>query len=71
MDKAEDYARLSGVGLGRLVFFSESSAGRPIVQDFAAPRVAFAEAAFGAPPTPIIGGELELTLNVQAVFAIQ
>ncbi|MCH8061354.1 MAG: SIMPL domain-containing protein [Chloroflexi bacterium] len=70
MDKAEDFARLSGVGLGRLVFISESSAGRPIVQDFAAPRMAFAESAAGA-PTPIIGGELELTLNVQAVFAIQ
>ncbi len=70
MDKAEDFARLSGVGLGRLVFISESSAGRPIVQDFAAPRMAFAESAISA-STPIIGGDLELTLNVQAVFAIQ
>ncbi|MCH9009354.1 MAG: SIMPL domain-containing protein [Chloroflexi bacterium] len=70
MDKAEDYARLSGVGLGRLVFISESSAGRPIVQNFAVPRMAFAESAMDA-STPIIGGELELTLNVQAVFAIQ
>ena len=71
MDKAEDFARLSGVGLGRLIFISESSAGGPVVRDFGAPRVAFAESAFGAPPTSIIGGELELTLNVQAVFAIQ
>ena len=71
MNKAEDFARLSGVGLGRLVFISESSAGRPIVQNLAVPRMAFAEAAFAAPSTPIIGGELELTLNVQAVFAIQ
>ncbi|MCH7626088.1 MAG: SIMPL domain-containing protein [Chloroflexi bacterium] len=70
MDKAEDYARLSGVGLGRLVFISESSAGRPIVQNFAVPRMAFAESAMDA-STPIIGGELELILNVQAVFAIQ
>ena len=70
MDKAEDYARLSGVGLGRLIFISESSVGRPIVQDFAVPRMVFAESAMAA-STPIIGGELELTLNVQAVFAIQ
>ena len=70
MEKAEDYARLSGVGFGRLVFISESSRGGPIVQDFAAPRMAFAESAASS-FTPISGGELELTLNVQAVFAIQ
>ncbi len=71
MTKAQHFADLTGVGLGRLVFVSEGGATSPIVQGFGDQRMAFAEAAMSAPAPSISGGELDLTLNVQAVFAIQ
>ena len=67
--KAEQFARLTGVSLGRLVFISESTTGPPVVREFAVER-AFAVAA-AAPDTPVSGGELELRMTVQAVFDIQ
>lgn len=67
--KAQHFADLTGVGLGRLVFVSESGSTAPMVQNFDQ-RMAFAEAASSFAP-PISGGELDLTLNVQTVFAIQ
>ena len=70
MAKAQQFASLTGVALGQLVFISESGSGRAIAQDFA--RVEFAMAApLAAAQTSISGGELELKMNVQAVFAIQ
>lgn len=68
--KAQHFADLTGVGLGRLVFVSEGGSTSPMVQDFGDQRMAFAEASISHVPS-ISGGELELTLNVQAVFAIQ
>lgn len=70
LSKAQHFADLTGVGLGRLVFVSESGATSPMIQSFGDQRMAFAEAAGSFAP-PISGGELDLTLNVQAVFAIQ
>ena len=68
--KADQFARLTGVSLGRLVFISESGGGRPQArgfEEFAAVR----SLAAAAPDTSISGGELEISLTVQAVFAIQ
>ena len=66
--KAQQFASLTGVAVGQLVFISELGGGAPIVQAFAEER-AFAMAV--PAPSSVSGGELELTLNVQAVFAIQ
>ena len=68
--KAAQFAQLTSVSLGNLVFISESGAAVPQArsfEEFGAVR-AFAAA---APDTSISGGELEITLSVQAVFAIQ
>ncbi len=70
LDKAQQFADLTGVGLGRLIFVSEGGSTSPMIQSFGDQRMAFAEAASSFAP-PISGGELDLTLNVQAVFAIQ
>lgn len=70
MAKAQQFADLTGVGMGRLVFISEGGSSGVTVQDFGVTR-AYAEAAFASSSTPVIGGELELSLNIQAVFAIQ
>lgn len=68
--KAQHFATLTGVSLGRLVFISEYRS-TPVVRDFAeAERFGMAMAA-SAPTTTISGGELELRLSVQAVFDIQ
>jgi uncharacterized protein YggE len=68
--KAEQFASLTGVSVGRLVFISESGGRAPVVQDFGVER-SFAVAAQAAPATSISGGELELRLGVQVVFDIQ
>ena len=68
--KAQQFASLTQVTLGRLVFITEAGGGVPVVKDFA--RQAFAEGAvLASSPTSISGGELELRMTVQAVFAIQ
>ena len=69
LTKAQHFADLTSVSLGRLVFISESTGGSPIVQSFDQRAFAVAEAAF-APPTSISGGELELRMTVQTVFDI-
>ena len=71
MTKAQHFADLTGVGLGRLIFVSEGGSTSPIIRNFGNQRMAFAESAMGAPAPSISGGELDLSLNVQAVFAIQ
>ena len=69
--KAQHFAALTGVSLGRLVFITEFGGGSPVVRDFGdAERFAVAAAA-PAPGTSISGGELDLRLSVQAVFDIQ
>ncbi len=68
MAKAQQFADLTGVTLGRLVYIAESGGGTPIVKDFAARAMEVIPAP--AAPTPISGGELEIQLTVQAVFDI-
>ena len=67
--KAQQFADLTGVAVGRLVFISEAGGGVPVPQT--AGMVVMEARAAPAPPTSISGGELELRLSVQAVFEIQ
>jgi uncharacterized protein YggE len=67
--KAEQFAELTGVIVGGLVFISETGGGSPVMQNFGADdrfMIAKAESV----STSISGGELELKLSVQAVFGI-
>jgi uncharacterized protein YggE len=65
--KAEQFAELTGVSVGNLVFISETGGGSPVVQNFgAADGIMMAK----VESTSISGGELELKLGVQAVFGI-
>ena len=67
--KAEHLAELSDVTVGRLIYFSEGSAGPP--------TTGFAGGYAGLPAAPaalrapsVSGGEVTLSLSVQAGFAI-
>jgi len=66
--KAEHLAKLGGVSLGKPTYISESAQTPPIIY-----RDAMIEAAVPAPApaTPISAGELEISLTVQVVYAIQ
>jgi uncharacterized protein YggE len=65
--KADQFATLTGVTRGNLLFITESGGSMPVVQDFARMEAAaFADSA----ATPISAGELELQVSVQVVFAI-
>lgn len=70
MAKAQQFADLTNVTLGKLVFLSETGGFVPNVQTF--DNRAFAEAA-AAPlaPTSISGSELTVSVNVQGVFSIE
>lgn len=68
LENAEHFATLTGVTLGKLVYVSEVGGEVPVVQDFLAEARAFALPT--ASLTPISGGSLDLTLTVQAGFAI-
>lgn len=70
IEKATQFASLTGVSVGQLIFISEIGASAPAPQNFGGER-AFALAAAAPPSTSISGGELELRLVVQAVFDIQ
>ena len=69
--KAEHFAGLTGVIVGSLMFISEAGAQAPVARDFGGGAIALESARAAAPPTSISGGELELSLTVQAVFDIQ
>jgi uncharacterized protein YggE len=58
------------VSVGSLVFISEVGGGAPVVRDFARAE-GFALAKAAPAPTSVSGGELELSLSVQVVFAVQ
>ena len=64
MAKAEHLATLAGVELGPLTYVTESS-GVPVTREAA---FAIMEA---APSTSISGGELQISMHVQAVFGIR
>ena len=68
MDKANQVATLTGVELGKLINISETG-GQPRAQFDSLERVSFASAK--AAPTPIMAGELEVTVTVQALYAIR
>ena len=68
--KAEHFASLTDVTVGDLLFISEVGRGVD-VRDFQQESRMMAMAAPAAAATSISGGELELSLNVQAVFAIE
>ena len=67
LDKAAQVADLAGVELGQLVFITESG-GRTVAPTFNTERVAFAQS---AAPTPILAGELDVVVTVQAAFNIE
>ena len=68
MDKANQVATLTGVELGKLINISETG-DQPRVSFDSLERVSFASAK--ADPTPIMAGELEVTVTVQALYAIR
>ncbi|MBI2172313.1 MAG: SIMPL domain-containing protein [Chloroflexi bacterium] len=70
MAKAQQFATLTGVKLGKLVYISETGGNVPVYQDYAKGMIAAAEAG-ALPPTPISPGETEVTITVQAVFGIE
>ena len=65
--KAQQFASLTGVQLGRLLFISESGGAVPV--PYLAGRAFSLEAAKDV-ATPISTGELDVRVNVQAVFDI-
>ncbi len=68
MDKANQVATLTGVELGKLINISEIGS-QPRISFDSLERVSFASAK--ADPTPIMAGELEVTVTVQALYAIR
>jgi hypothetical protein len=71
MAKAQQFAELTGVGLGRLVFIAETGGSSPVIlQDGDASFRMEAAMAAPMPSTPVSGGELEFRMTVQAVFEI-
>ena len=70
LTKARHYADLTGVTLGSMLSITESGGGNLMERDFGSGSFAMARSA-AVPPTNISSGELELKLNIQAVFQIQ
>ena len=68
--KAEHFATLTEVAVGDLLFISEVGPGVD-VRDFAQESRVMMAMAVADSSTSISGGELELSLSVQAVFAIE
>ena len=68
MVKAKQFADLTGVTLGKLVYIAESGGNIPVVQ-YAEARADFAETV-AAPSTSVSPGETSITITVQAVFSI-
>ena len=68
IEKATQFAQLTGVTLGNLVYIAETGANVPVMRDFAFEERAVAAAV--APSTPVSPGEMDITVTVQAVFNI-
>ena len=64
IDKADQLASVAGVSRGSLLAINESSGGVPSPRNFAASALADFES------TPIASGELQVVIDVQAVFQI-
>ena len=68
--KAKHLADLAGVSIGRLVYVAEGG-GAPVTQDFfGSPERVVRQMALES-GSPVSGGELELSLSVQAGFSIE
>ena len=65
--KADQFATLTGVTKGGLMFITESGGGVPVVKDFARMEGAMLADSVA---TPISAGETEVQVSVQLVFAI-
>lgn len=65
--KADQFATLTGVTRGSLVYATESGGGVPMVREFAKME---AGAVADSAATPISAGEMEIQVSVQMVFAI-
>ncbi len=66
MNKAQQFAELTGVMLGHLLFITENNNRTPMFNEGA-----FARSAFSDMNTQISGGDLEVQMNVEALFAIR
>ncbi len=71
MSKARHFADLAGVGLGDLIFISDGTVGRPLARSVSLESQAYALSASFDTATGISGGELDVSMTVQTVFAIQ
>ena len=69
MAKAQQFADLTGVTLGKLMYIAETGGSIPVSRQAFDSGIAMEGAAF-APPTPISQGEMDITISVQAVFEI-
>ncbi len=69
MSKAQQFATLTGVKLGKLQYIAETGGNVPVYQEYA--KLSMAAADMGAAPTPISAGEMDVTVTVQAVFGIE
>lgn len=65
-DKAEQLASLGGVTLGKSVYINEGSYATPVT----VPAPVY-KADAGATTTPISPGEMDITLSIQVIYAIQ
>ncbi len=66
--KADVYARAMGVTLGQLVYLTEIGSDVPMARSF--PQAEMAAMDSGFKSTPISAGDVNLSVTVQAVFAI-
>ncbi len=66
--KADVYARAMGVTLGQLVYLTEIGSSVPMAKAFPQAEMAAMDGAFAS--TPISAGDVNLSVTVQAVFAI-
>lgn len=69
IEKAQQFARLTQVSLGKLVYIAEADTNVPTVKNFAMESRMLSQAT-GAPATTVSPGEMDITVTVQAVFNI-
>lgn len=70
MAHAEQLAQAAGIALGQPVFISESGGYAPPPTPYLRAEMAYAKGADAGQATPIMAGEMEVTVSVQAIFAI-
>ncbi len=71
LDKARQFANLTGVTLGKLLYIAETGGSSPVIKDFSGRATLEFAAPAAVPQTPISTGELDVQLTIQAVFEIQ